>query len=170
MLDHHVRYRCVRCGQLTPFISPTSIPTQLGACTSCNGFACLFPFAQGIPQAYERESMSSGKSPSYADAVAAADRALDAILEPLRRPESTWGFEDRNTAAIAFHYWLTEEHSDVLEVLQDACKFEPMSMETYMELHSVAWEVMYVGIDDPIELPLDPDYHGDRTLIRRRPA
>jgi hypothetical protein len=46
--------------------------------------------------------MSSEKPLDYPAAVAMADHALTAILEPLRRPESTWTFEDRNTAAIAF--------------------------------------------------------------------
>ncbi len=103
----------------------------------------------------------------YADAVMLADSALLAILEPLKRPESTWGFEDRNTAAIAFAAWL-EEHPDISEVLQAAAEFEPYMMEDYIDLHSVAYEA--TSNEDAVGEPLDPGswVTGDGALIRRR--
>jgi hypothetical protein len=103
----------------------------------------------------------------YAEAVTLADTALMAILDPLKRPESTWGFEDRNTAAIAFGDWLYE-HPEVSEVLQAAAEFEPFMLEDYIDLHSVAYEATLN--EDAIGEPLDPGswFTGDGVLIRKR--
>ncbi len=100
----------------------------------------------------------------YAAAVELADSALTAILESLRRPERTWTFEDRETAAIAFVEWL-REHPDIEDVLHEAEEFERFSMEDYIAIHSVTWEVLF-NEPEPGE-PIDPAFEGDGVLIRR---
>lgn len=100
----------------------------------------------------------------YAAAVERADSALTAILEALRRPEGTWTFEDQETAAIAFAEWL-REHPTIEDVLQDAEEFERFSMEDYIAIHSVAWDVR--SKEPEPGAPMDPDVEGDGVLIRR---
>ena len=111
--------------------------------------------------------MADDKTLEYQTAVRAADSALTAILDQLERPDSTWTFEDRNVAAIAFAKWLGE-HPDVLAALERDAEFEPFSLETYIELHSLAYDVI-IERDDP-DIPIDLSDTSDGTLIRRRPA
>jgi hypothetical protein len=100
----------------------------------------------------------------YAAAVELADSALTAMFESLRRPERTWTVEDRETAAVAFAEWL-REHPNIEEVLQDAAEFERFSMEDYIAIHSVAWEVLSKAPEPGA--PIDPDCEGAGVLIRR---
>jgi hypothetical protein len=82
----------------------------------------------------------------YEIAVQQADMALTAVFDRMRKPVSMiTSMEDCQTAAIAFHYWLTEERPDVLAALEANAEFEPMMMETYIDLHSAAYSVEELG-------------------------
>lgn len=99
----------------------------------------------------------------YAAAVHLTDSALTAILEALRRPERTWTCEDQETAAIAFTEWL-RAHPSIEDVLQAAEAFERFSLEDYIAIHSVAWDVR--SHEPEPGAPMDPEVDDDGVLIR----
>jgi hypothetical protein len=102
--------------------------------------------------------MSSEKSPNYHAAVAAADSALAGMLEPLRRPDGTFpgqSTQEMTAAAVQFGDWLNE-HPDLAELLQAEGEFEPYVFESYIDAHSIAYDLVDAG---------DPD---EALIIRRR--
>jgi hypothetical protein len=94
----------------------------------------------------------------YQTAVKLADAALAALLDSVPHIGDRYTRDVRHDMAIAFHYWLTVEHPDVLDALERQAAFEQMMLEEYIHMHSAAYALE--ESDNPV----------DDWCIRRRPV
>jgi hypothetical protein len=107
----------------------------------------------------------SERTPDYPDAVRRADRALGLMVERMallpHQTADTFTCHEVTAIAQQFHYWLTLDHPGVLDALEEVGEFEPITVEDYIEIHSVKLEL--VPAKPPEEWTPEDD-----TCIRRR--